>query len=150
MRLQDGENYPHIISIPEANTLADFAAAEAEADAQRLFPDELPPSPEPLYGDNPWRLGLTARSKERGAGRIFPCFMITPHALAGPTAAGKGVGTWPQGRAASTTTNSSIGSPRVIPPETSALEPPYRRILPSSTASISSTVDLPSELEEPA
>merc|ERR1719487_2912533 len=111
MRLQDGENYPHIISIPEANTLADFAAAEAEADAQRLFPDELPPSPEPLYGDNPWRLGLTSRNKERGAGRIFPCFMITPHALAGTAASRGGTEARGLGRNASIGTNSSIASP---------------------------------------
>lgn len=135
---------PTMISAVEANVLADVAAAEAELEAQRIFQDELPPSPEPLYADNPWRLGLTARSKERGARRIFPCFMITPHAIAGSAGASRGAPAEarPLGRNASIGTNSSAASPTIIPPETSGLEPPYQRILPSSTVSMSSTAEL--------
>jgi hypothetical protein len=144
-----GGNFPAMISTAEANSLADVAAAEAESEAQRLFPDELPPSSqEPFYNkENPWRLGLTARSKERGARRIFPVAMITPHVRASQASGSKSSPLLK--KALSTGANNALTSPRGLP----AAEPSYRRILPSDTVSISSTVDLPSEADtqdEPA
>lgn len=125
---------PAVISVAQANCLADVAAAAAECEALRIYPDELPPSPEPLYVDNPWRLGITARSKERGANRMFPCFMLMPHAKGGAAAGSmqsKRIGGAPL-------IGNTISSP-VLPPEPIAADTPYRCILPSTSASASST-----------
>lgn len=126
----DGE---FVISTAEANCLATLAAAEAEFEAARLYPEALPPSPEPLYRDNPWRLGLTARNKERGASRIFPCYLVTPHSVASGGRSSPSSTQTLGGRdhGASVGQSSSAMSPRASPPESAR-----RRNLTSSTASV--------------
>lgn len=79
--------------------------------------------------------------------RIFPCHMITPHALSSAASRGcseaRGLG-----RNASIGTSSSMATPTIIPPASSATDPPYPRMVPSSTASVSSTIDLPLDSED--
>lgn len=128
-----------VITTAEVTLLADKATKGAETHAKHHHPCELPPSPEPLYLDNPWRKGISARSKEKGAFRLFPMNMITAHAHSKSSS--------PElrrlGRTGSAATNSSQATGTVIPRARRPSDPPFERMIPSSTVSMSSAGDLP-------
>eukprot|EP00927_Polykrikos_kofoidii_P049996 TRINITY_DN43962_c0_g1_i1.p1 TRINITY_DN43962_c0_g1~~TRINITY_DN43962_c0_g1_i1.p1 ORF type:complete len:562 (+),score=69.96 TRINITY_DN43962_c0_g1_i1:128-1813(+) len=82
------------------------AATVAEADANRVQIEALAerhafssakslgvevddPSIDPCGVDgvdyHPWRTGVTTRTSEQGASRLFPCHLVTPHFVSGPS-----------------------------------------------------------------
>lgn len=115
----DGQQAERPLSNVEAASLAAAAASEAEAALDRRCDEVAARSPSaPNYGDNPWRVGLSPRTAERGATRLFPCHLMTPHATGG-----------------------------VVPPPPATLlsagpqeDGVFVRLVPSSSASVSSLV----------
>lgn len=144
---RDDDGLAPRITAAEVVALATAAGVEAEAEADRYSDDGPAPPRSPLYIENPWRVGLTPRIAEHGAKRLFPCHLVKPHATAsgigsaGPTLTG--AGSERPGGLARVPSAGASSYDVVIPSATASPELTYRRMLPSSTASFSSTGSLP-------
>jgi len=71
-----------------ASSLAQAVAVKAEADAEAHGDpsgDALRHTPPPSLGEkSPWRWGVSQKTSEFGAARLFPFYLMTPHAAAPP------------------------------------------------------------------
>mmetsp|Transcript_66523 Transcript_66523/g.124079 ORF Transcript_66523/g.124079 Transcript_66523/m.124079 type:complete len:634 (-) Transcript_66523:33-1934(-) len=68
----------------EVSCLAQACAEKAVADAEAkgdASGDTLQYGAPPALADNPWRWGVSQRTAELGAARLFPFYLMTPHAL---------------------------------------------------------------------
>lgn len=85
-RYDEMQSSSMFITEADASALAAAAAAQAEAEAEaEASARSAPPkhTEDPIYANNPWRVGISTRTKERGASRIFPLPLAAPHMSGG-------------------------------------------------------------------